>query len=55
MGKIRENGFYWTKIKGEDWRITEWWVDNWYIIGNDGAFNDSDFEKIDEKCVVKEP
>ena len=49
----REDGYYFVKDTGE-WIIAEWDTNYWYITGSGNRYEDSYFEEIDERRVVKE-
>jgi hypothetical protein len=55
----RETGFYWVKIKKEyspknnDWQIAEWKDGLYFITGFELYYNDSDFEEIDERKIIR--
>jgi hypothetical protein len=59
--KNRKSGFYWIKYNGS-WLVGEWnsfdedlgfgWGD-WYIASYDRSLDDSRFEEIDERQIIR--
>lgn len=49
---MRMSGFYWLKTD-HSWIVGEWSQNHvcWYLCGNDGMFDDSDFLEINENQI----
>lgn len=52
----RASGFYWVNYCG-DWLIAEYLADSsyWWVVGSEEVFDDSDFDQIDERRIVRQP
>ena len=50
----RESGYYWVR-DGISWYVAKWYTSykSWSICGNEEDFNDSEFEEIDERKIVR--
>jgi hypothetical protein len=52
---MRESGYYWVKIKTDEWRILyyskekSWWVTSFNL-----SLEEKDFIEIDEKQIIKQ-
>jgi hypothetical protein len=45
----REGGFYWISLLGgSDWQVAEWDGDDWWLVGCEDKWAETDLHKIDE-------
>ncbi|MCK4528228.1 hypothetical protein KAW18_12725 [candidate division WOR-3 bacterium] len=52
---LREEGYYWIKIKGVgNWQLAEWIRgDYWWIIGDNTYYSDTEVVEVGEKVEKK--
>jgi len=49
----REDGYYWVKDADGELLIVQWWINRWWMCGNDCEIDKEEFIEIDERRIER--